>query len=129
MLEKCREKNIADDLRQQDITRPWQFTRQSKDIIAATGVAEYLTHDELGNVVGEAAGTLKQGGVLAFTFLPAAEGAPLSRPDEQQQHQLSYIQKLYKENGMDFQAAVPFDAYCADDGSVIRHVLALGVKK
>lgn len=128
MLEECRKKNTANELIQQDITKPWQFSGGSKDIVAGTGVAEYLTHDELSSVVREAALTLKPGGMLAFTFLPAAEGAPLSRPEEQQRHQLSYIEKLLNENGVALRSADEFDAYKADDGSVVRHVLALGTK-
>ena len=128
MLKTCQEKGIADKLIQQDITKSWKFAKNSQNIVAATGVAEYLTHDELATVVKEAGHTLKPGGVLAFTFLPAAEGAPLSSPDEQQAHQISYVQKLCEENGMRLQPFEEFDAYRADDGTTVKHVLALGMK-
>lgn len=128
MLEKCREKGEADELIQQDITKPWSFPKHSKDIVAATGVAEYLTDAELAAVIKEAGHTLKSGGILAFTFLPAAEGTQPSKPDEQQQHQISYVRKLFEENGIELQSAEEFDAYRADDGSTVKHVLALGTK-
>lgn len=129
MLEQCRAKNVADELVQQDITKPWQFPAASRDIVAATGVAEYLTHDEIAKVIKQASKTLKTGGILAFTFLSAAEGSALSSPDEQQQHQISYIEKLCAENGITLQDAESFDAYRADDGSAVKHVLVLGLKQ
>lgn len=125
MLEECREKNVADKLVQQDITKPWSVPENSKDIVAATGVAEYLTDSELAEVCSEAAKTLKSGGVLALTFLPVSEGAELSK---QQEHRVSYVHNLFKENGIALQSSEEFDAYRSDDGNTVRHVLVVGVK-
>jgi len=43
MLEKCREKDVADKLIEQDVTHTWPFVDSSKDLIAATGITEYLS--------------------------------------------------------------------------------------
>jgi len=127
MLEQCEKKGIADHLIHQDITKPWSLPKGATDIVAATGVAEYLTDNELGKVVKEAVQTLKSGGVLAFTFLPAAEGAPPSKPNEQQAHQISYVQRLFERNGIELQTTKDFDAYSSKDGTTIQHTLVVGM--
>jgi len=125
MLEQCRAKNVADTLAQQDITKSWAAAKASKDIIAATGVAEYLTDDELARVVREAAQALKAGGTLAFTFLPRIEGVMASH---QQEHSVSYVEDLFRDNGLALQTAQAFDAYQDSDGGTVKHVLAVGMK-
>ena len=126
MLEKCAAKNIADALIRQDITKQWAVPENSKDIVAATGVGEYLTDPELAGVIAQAARVLKKGGSLAFTFLPAAEGA--SQQHVQQEHTVSFVREQCRAHGIDLQSAGPFDAYRASDGSTVRHIAAIGVK-
>jgi len=62
-----------------------------------------------------------------FTFLPAAEGAQPSKPNEQQAHQISYVQRLFERNGIELQTTKDFDAYRSKDGTTIQHTLVVGM--
>lgn len=123
MLEQAKAKDVADELHIQDITKPWDVADGSVDIAAATGVWEYLTDSELEPVIEHAARALKMGGVLAFSFLPAAEGN-----GTQQAHDSNRIHEICEKNGIELKHQNLFDAYKANDGSTVRHVLAVGFK-
>ena len=96
----------------------------SVDVAAATGVWEYLKDDELEPVISHAARALKEGGVLAFSFLPATEG-----DGTQHAHTEERIREVCEKNGIDLKSETPFEAYRADNGRVIHHVLAVGLKR
>ena len=66
MLELCRAKNIALDLKLFDLTTtPWPYPDSFFDHVMACGVLHFLA--DLGPVFGEAARVIAPGGIFAFT--------------------------------------------------------------
>lgn len=124
MLDQARAKGVADALHEQDITRPWDMADGSVDVAAATGVWEYLKDDELDPVISHAAQALREGGVLAFSFLPASEG-----DGTQHAHTEERIREVCEKNGIDLKAEKKFEAYRAGNGRIFHHILAVGLKK
>lgn len=84
MLDLCRAKGIADDLRQHDLTRtPWPYTPASFDHAIACGVFHFLP--DLAAIFGATAEVLRAGGLFAFTTkwatAPLAPDAPFERQE------------------------------------------------
>lgn len=83
MLEQCRAKGFAANLRQHDLQQlPWPYADEAVDHLIACGVFHFLP--ELENIFHESARTLHGGGMMAFTTKsptsPLAEGQTYSRP-------------------------------------------------
>jgi ubiquinone/menaquinone biosynthesis C-methylase UbiE len=127
MLNECRKAGHANYFVEQDITMPWNIANNSRHIVALSGVTEHLNDAALGKVIKESRRTLKPGGKLAFTFLPAAEDAPPSKPGEQQKHKVSDIEKMCQENGIRLESVREFPAYQGTTGTV-THAVAVGVR-
>jgi predicted TPR repeat methyltransferase len=76
MLDLCRGKGIADDLRQHDLSDvPWPYAPDSFDHVIACGVFHFLP--DLAAVFGATVAVLRPGGLFAFTTKwPAAPFGP-----------------------------------------------------
>lgn len=123
MLDKLKVKRVANILRQQDITKPWNVPRNSFDVAAATGVGEYLTGDQLDRTIRNAATALKKGGHVAFTYRPDDE------PDETQKlHSRSDVRQTFRKAGFEIVEDTSFAAYTANDGQTVNHQYILAKK-
>ena len=114
MLEICRSKNFARELRQHDIERPpLPYPDGRFDLVIACGVFHLI--DRLEPMVSEASRLLKEKGTFAFTFekhrvgaddgIPVRAGEVSKRIDEESgveifRHSESYIKRLLGENGL-----------------------------
>ena len=76
MLDLCRAKGIAVDLRQYDLQNvPWPYESESFDHVICVGVFHFIDHPEA--VFSEVGRVLRPGGLFAFTTKwPAAPLAP-----------------------------------------------------
>jgi len=76
MLELCRARGIADDLRQHDLRQlPWPYVPTSFDHVIACGVFHFIA--DLEPIFGATASVLRPGGLFAFTTKwPSAPLAP-----------------------------------------------------
>jgi predicted TPR repeat methyltransferase len=114
MLEVCRAKNFARELRQHDIRQiPLPYPDGGFDHVVACGVFHLI--DRLEPMVSEASRLLKEKGTFAFTFekhrvgaddgIPVRAGEVSKRIDEESgveifRHSESYIKRLLGENGL-----------------------------
>lgn len=81
MLEICRGKQIAFDLKQHDLTQmPWPYPAGGFDHVICCGVLHFIA--ELDGILGEAARVLLPGGVFGFTTRQQAGPATPSMPFE-----------------------------------------------
>jgi predicted TPR repeat methyltransferase len=72
MLDLCRAKGIADDLRRHDLRRtPWPYASRAFDHAVACGVFHFLS--DLETIFDETARVVQAGGVLAFTTKGSAQ--------------------------------------------------------
>jgi predicted TPR repeat methyltransferase len=101
MLEICRRKGFAADLKQHDLLQvPWPYPSGRFDFMVSCGVFHFLA--DLKAVFDEAERVLAPGGVLAFTTrLPAAPADPgesyrmhISGDFQVFSHSPAYIQRL-----------------------------------
>lgn len=103
MLNKCREKGFAEDLRIHNLAdRTIPFDNDYFDHIICCGVLHFL--GDLDNIFSEAARLMKGGGLFAFTVIPGIGadykkemtdwGVPVYK------HPPEYIKKLLYKNGM-----------------------------
>jgi predicted TPR repeat methyltransferase len=66
MLEICKHKNIASDLKQHDLQRiPWPFPDKHYDILVCCGVMHFVS--DLEGILGEARRVLRTGSIFAFS--------------------------------------------------------------
>lgn len=66
MLEICRAKRLAADLKQRDLQQvPWPYSPAFFDVLVCCGVMHFIP--ELENIFSEARQVLREGGVFAFT--------------------------------------------------------------
>jgi predicted TPR repeat methyltransferase len=124
MLDKIREKRIANVLIQQDITSPWKIDPSKADLVAATGVGEYLTTHQVALAVQEASQALKKGGHMAFTYRPVepdVTGQKLHAPGE--------IKSVFEKAGLTVVHEKGFNAYTSDNGQSINHTLLIAYKR
>jgi predicted TPR repeat methyltransferase len=82
MLDLCRAKGIAIDLRQRDLQQiPWPYPDESFDHAVCCGVFHFI--GALDTLFGETDRVLRPGGLFAFTtkdpFTPLAEDPPFER--------------------------------------------------
>jgi predicted TPR repeat methyltransferase len=78
MLEICKHKKIASDLKQHDLQRiPWPFPDQHYDILVCCGVMHFIS--DLEGIFGEARRVLRTGGLFAFT----TKSTPLGQDPEE----------------------------------------------
>lgn len=83
MLELCRGKGFAADLRQHDLQQfPWPYADEAVDHVLACGVFHFLP--DLADIFYESARIVRAGGIVAFTTKspasPLVDGQPYSRP-------------------------------------------------
>jgi predicted TPR repeat methyltransferase len=123
MLAELKTKHIADLLRTQDITKPWNVPRQSFDIAAGTGVGEYLTDHQLQLTVRNVATALKKGGHAAFTY------EPLNRTNTNQElHDPQAVATMFRKAGFQVIEDKEFPAYASNQGNSINHRYILAKK-
>jgi predicted TPR repeat methyltransferase len=113
MLEVCRSKDFARDLKQHDIRQtPLPYAEGAFDHVIACGVFQMI--ERLEPLIAEAARLLKGGGTFVFTFekhkMGADDGYPVrpgevsKRVDEDSgvevfRHSEAYVKRLLAENG------------------------------
>jgi len=82
MLELCRAKGIAGELKQHNLQQtPWPFSSDKFDHLICCGVLHFLSDLEV--VFGESYRLLKDGGIFAFTTRVTSRSATLRRKFEQ----------------------------------------------
>lgn len=82
MLEICRAKSIAVDLKQQDLLQtPWQYSTAQFDHVACCGVLHFVSDLEV--VFDEAARVLRMGGMFAFTTKAPSSASNESKYEKQ----------------------------------------------
>lgn len=124
MLEVCRSKNFARELKRHDIRRtPLPYPDGAFDHVIACGVFQLI--ERLEPLVSEAARLLKSGGTFVFTFekhkmgadggFPVRAGEVSKRVDEDSdtevfRHSEAYIKRLLAENGFTVLKGVEFVA-------------------
>jgi predicted TPR repeat methyltransferase len=83
MLELCRAKGLAIDLRQQDLLEtPWPYPDQFFDYAVCCGVFHFI--GELGTIFAETGRLLQPGGLLAFTTKAPSRALAAARPFDRQ---------------------------------------------
>jgi len=113
MLEVCRSKNIARELKNHDIRQtPLPYPNGEFDHVVACGVFHFI--DKLDPLVSEASRLLKEGGTFVFTFekhrvgaddgIPVRAGEVSKRIDDETgteifRHSEAYIKRLLGERG------------------------------
>lgn len=131
MIEQGRGKGHADVFAVQDITKPWRAVvgAESISVAASTGVGEYLTAEALDTTIGHASHVLEAGGAFAFTFLPEDEKARHPEIHMQQAHSIDGVRDTFCRHGIELHTAESFDAYRLPNASIVRHVLAVGIRQ
>lgn len=83
MLDVCRDKGIAEELRQHDLRQlPWPYPNEAFDLLVCCGVLHFIP--ELDGIFKEANRVLRDDGLFAFTTKsPAQLDAP---PEKYEQH-------------------------------------------
>jgi predicted TPR repeat methyltransferase len=83
MLEVCRRKNIARELKQHDLQQiPWPYPEMHYDILVCCGVMHFIS--DLEGIFGEARRALRPGGWFAFTTKNPPSGQDPGEPFEKQ---------------------------------------------
>ncbi|MBP2680645.1 MAG: methyltransferase family protein [Candidatus Krumholzibacteriota bacterium] len=143
ILEVCRTKNIARELRQHDILQPpLPYPDGGFDNVIACGVFHLI--DRLEPILSEASRLLKENGAFAFTFekhrvgaddgFPVRAGEVSKRIDEESgaeifRHSESYVKRLLGENGLVVLKTAEFVATVHPDTGRKVHYRAVVTRK
>ena len=143
MLDVCRSKNIAGELRQYDVRQtPLPYPDETFDHVIACGVFHLL--ETLESLVAEARRLLREGGTFVFTFekhrVGAEDGVPVrpgevsKRIDEESgsevfRHSEAYIKRLLGENGFSVLKTLEFVAAIHPETGRRDHFKAIATRK
>jgi predicted TPR repeat methyltransferase len=127
ILNQAMEKRVLDKYVVQNILSTWVDTRcATQDVVAGTGIVEYLSSDDLDIIITNAHRALKQGGVFAASYYGMKESQDTA--SGQNKHDAAEISKKITETGFEIRHHKPFNAYRRQSGEIVRQRLVIGQK-